>query len=261
MTDKVTVPRLRAMRSRNERIVVVTAYDAVWGELADTAGVDAVLVGDSVGNVQLGYPSTVHVTLEDMVHHTRATRAGVKRALLVADLPFGTYQGSAEQALRSAVPLMQAGAEAVKLEGDYPETVAALVKAGIPVMGHLGMTPQSVNVFGGHRVQGKGDAGDHVIAEAQRLEEAGAFSVVLELIPAALSQRITEAVTIPTIGIGAGLECSGQVQVMHDVLGLSPFKFRHARAFVDGRTLFSEALRDYTATVREGSFPGPENAV
>lgn len=260
MPEKVSVPRIRAMRERGERIVCVTAYDAVLGELADTAGVDIVLVGDSVGNVLLGYESTLPVTLEQMVHHTRATRAGVRRALLVADLPFGSYNSSVAQAVDSSVALMRVGAEAVKLEGDYPEAVAAIVRAGIPVMGHLGMTPQSVNVFGGHRVQGKGDAGDVVVESAKRLEEAGAFGVVLELIPAALSTRVTEEVNIATIGIGGGVGCSGQIQVMHDVLGLSTQRFRHARPFVDGRELFLSGLRDYTEEVRAGTFPGPENS-
>lgn len=260
MPEKVSVPRIRAMRERGERIVSVTAYDAVLGELADTAGVDIILVGDSVGNVLLGYESTLPVTLDQMVHHTRATRAGVRRALLVADLPFGSYNSSVAQAVDSSVALMRVGAEAVKLEGDYPEAVAAIVRAGIPVMGHLGMTPQSVNVFGGHRVQGKGDAGDVVIEAAKRLEEAGAFGVVLELIPAALAERVTAAVGIATIGIGGGLGCSGQIQVMHDVLGLSTQRFRHARPFVDGRALFLEGLKGYTQEVREGTFPGPENS-
>jgi 3-methyl-2-oxobutanoate hydroxymethyltransferase len=260
MPEKVSVPRIRAMRERGERIVVVTAYDAVLGELADTAGVDIILVGDSVGNVLLGYENTLSVTLEQMVHHTRATRAGVQRALLVADLPFGSYNSSVAQAVDSSVALMRAGAQAVKLEGDYPEAVAAIVRAGIPVMGHLGMTPQSVNVFGGHRVQGKGDAGDRVIEEAKRLEESGAFGVVLELVPAALAQRVTQAVNIATIGIGGGIECSGQVQVMHDVLGLSQYRFKHARPFVEGRDLLLKGLQSYTEEVRAGTFPGPENS-
>ncbi len=260
MPDKVSVPRIRAMRERGERIVCVTAYDAVLGELADTAGVDLILVGDSLGNVLLGFESTVPVTLEHMLHHTRATRAGVRRALLVADLPFGSYQASTEQAVRSAVALMQAGAEAVKLEGDYPEAVAAITRAGIPVMGHLGMTPQSVNSFGGHRVQGRGEAGDSVLAAGQRLEEAGAFGFVLELVPAELASRITANVGIATIGIGAGVGCSGQVQVLHDVLGLSTQNFRHARAFAPGRDVLLQGLRDYAQAVRQEEFPGPENS-
>jgi 3-methyl-2-oxobutanoate hydroxymethyltransferase len=259
MPDKVTVPRIRTMRERGEPIVCVTAYDSVFGELADAAGVDIVLVGDSVGNVLLGYESTLPVTLDQMIHHTRATRAGVQRALLVADMPFGSYNSSIAQAVDSAVALMKVGAQAVKLEGDYPEAVAAIIRAGIPVMGHLGMTPQSVNVFGGHRVQGKGDAGDSVVATAKRIDEAGAFGAVLELIPAALAERITASVGMATIGIGAGIGCSGQIQVMHDVIGLSTQSFRHARAFAPGRECLLDGLRQYTEEVRGATFPRPEN--
>jgi len=260
MAAKVTVPQFRAMREKGLPIVCVTAYDATFGALADEAGVDVVLVGDSVGNVLLGYPTTVPVSLADMVHHTKATRTGVKRALLIADLPFGSYEVSTAQAVEAAVALMKAGAEAVKLEGDYPEVITACVRAGIPVMGHLGMTPQSVNVFGGHRVQGKGDSGDAILATAKRLEDAGAFGFVLELVPADLAKRITDAITVPTIGIGAGLGCSGQIQVLHDILGLSVGQFRHARAFVHGRECLLDGMRGYTQAVREGTFPGPENS-
>lgn len=260
MAAKVTVPQFRAMREKGLPIVCLTAYDATFGALADEAGVDAVLVGDSVGNVLLGYPTTVPVSLADMVHHTKATRAGVKRALLIADMPFGSYEVSTAQAVEAAVALMKAGAEAVKLEGDYPEVITACVRAGIPVMGHLGMTPQSVNVFGGHRVQGKGDSGDAILEIAKRLEEAGAFGFVLELIPAELAKRITDAITVPTIGIGAGVGCSGQIQVLHDILGLSAGQFRHARAFVQGRDCLLDGMRGYAQAVREGTFPGPENS-
>ena len=172
MIEKITAPRIEAMRAKGERIVCLTAYDAVFGEMADSAGVDLVLVGDSMGNVFLGYESTIPVTLDQVIHHVKSTRFGVKRALLVADLPFGTYQVSVEQAVQSSVELMKAGAEAVKLEGDYHEQVAAIVKAGIPVMGHVGMTPQSVNIFGGYKVQGKGDAGQEIIDTARRVEDA-----------------------------------------------------------------------------------------
>lgn len=260
MSAKVTVPQIRAMRDKGKRIVCITAYDATFGALADEGGADLVLVGDSVGNVLLGYPTTIPVSLDTMVHHTRATRAGVRNAVLVSDLPFGSYESSTEQGVNSSVALIKAGAEAVKFEGDYPELVSACVRAGIPVMGHLGMTPQSVNVFGGHRVQGKGDTGQAVIDAAKRLEDAGAFSVVLELVPAELASRVTEAIAIPTIGIGAGAGCSGQVQVLHDVLGLSPGRFKHARQFATGRELFLNAIREYSESVREGTFPTQENS-
>lgn len=248
------------MRAAGERIVCVTAYDATFGALADEAGVDVVLVGDSVANTTLGLRDTVGVGLPEMAHHVRATRAGVSQALLVADLPFGSYGASVAQAVESAATLMKAGAEAVKFEGDYPEAVLACVKAGIPVMGHLGFTPQSVNVFGGHKVQGRGESGEAVLAAAQRLTEAGACGVVLELVPAALAERITQEVDLPTIGIGAGVGCDGQIQVLHDVLGLSERTFRHAKPYLDGRSLVSGALRAYAEEVRSAAFPTEANA-
>jgi 3-methyl-2-oxobutanoate hydroxymethyltransferase len=255
MSEKITVPKLRAMKQKGEKIVSVTAYDATFGALADAAGADVVLVGDSVGNVLLGYDSTLPVTLEQMVHHTRATRAGVRRALLLADLPFGTYQASPEQAVRSAVELIRAGAEAVKLEGPFDDAIAALTKAGIPTMGHLGMTPQSVHQFGGFRVQGRGDAGARVVDAAKALENAGAVAIVLELVPGGLAERITRELQIPTIGIGAGKACDGQVQVLHDLLGLVGGEYRHAKRYVEGAKLLGEALTAYVAEVRSGSFP------
>jgi 3-methyl-2-oxobutanoate hydroxymethyltransferase len=248
------------MRTAGERIVCVTAYDATFGALADEAGVDLVLVGDSVANTLLGMRETVGIGLEEMAHHVRATRAGVTDALLVADLPFGSYGASVAQAVESAAVLIKAGAEAVKLEGEHPDAVVACVRAGIPVMGHLGFTPQSVNLFGGHKVQGKGDAGDAIVAQAQRLLEAGAFGIVLELIPAPLAERLTREVDIPTIGIGAGVGCNGQVQVLHDVLGLSDRVYKHAKPYMDGRKAITEALRNYADEVRSAAFPTEANA-
>lgn len=259
MGKRVTAPSLRAMRAAGERIVCVTAYDATFGALADEAGVDVVLVGDSVGNTLLGMKDTVGVGLAEMAHHVRATRAGVEGALLVADLPFGSYGASVAQAVESAALLMKAGAEAVKLEGDHPEAIAACVRVGIPVMGHLGYTPQSVNVFGGHKVQGRGNAGEAVLCSARRLNEAGAFGVVLELVPSDLAARITREVDLPTIGIGAGVGCDGQVQVLHDVLGLSERVYRHAKPYLDGRKLIADALRGYADEVRGVSFPTEAN--
>ena len=255
MPDKVTVPTIRSLHAKGAKIVCITAYDAVLGSLADAAGADIILVGDSVGNTQLGYPSTLPVTLADMLHHTRATSQGVRRALLVADLSFGSYQASVEQAVQSAVSLVKAGAESVKLEGDYTEAIKEIVRAGIPVMGHVGMTPQSINQFGGFRVQGKGAKGEEVIDSAKRIQDAGAYAVVLELIPTDLAARITEELEIATIGIGAGPHCSGQVQVIHDVLGLSSQKLKHAKRYLDGETLMIDALRQYSSEVREGIFP------
>lgn len=255
MPDKVTVPTIRSLHAKGAKIVCITAYDAVLGSLADAAGADIILVGDSVGNTQLGYPSTLPVTLADMLHHTRATSQGVRRAHLVADLSFGSYQASVEQAVQSAVSLVKAGAESVKLEGDYTEAIKEIVRAGIPVMGHVGMTPQSINQFGGFRVQGKGAKGEEVIDSAKRIQDAGAYAVVLELIPTDLAARITEELEIATIGIGAGPHCSGQVQVIHDVLGLSSQKLKHAKRYLDGETLMIDALRQYSSEVREGIFP------
>ena len=260
MGRRVVTPSLRTMRAAGERIVCVTAYDSTFGALADGAGVDVILVGDSVANVLLGMSATTGIGLDEMVHHVRATRAGVSQALLVADMPFGSYGASVAQAVESASVLVRAGAEAVKLEGDHPEAVAACVRAGIPVMGHLGFTPQSVNLFGGHKVQGRGDAGGAIVAAARRLNDAGAFGVVLELVPAELAARLTREVDLPTIGIGAGVGCDGQIQVLHDVLGLSERVYRHAKPFMDGRSQILDALRGYASEVREGSFPSEANA-
>lgn len=260
MPDKVTAPRLRAMRKRGERIVCVTAYDATFGAIADEAGVDVVLVGDSLGNEIYGYATTVPVTLEQMLQHTKAVRAGVSRALLVADLPFGSYQASTAQAMESAIALAKAGADAVKLEGAYPEAIAAMVQAGIPVMGHVGMTPQSVNLFGGFRVQGRGERSQKVLQDSLAIDAAGVFAMVLELVPADLAQEITQQVTAPTIGIGAGIGCDGQIQVIYDVLGLSATEHRHAKRYVQGRTQFLEGLRAYADEVRNLGFPKEENS-
>lgn len=255
MSDKVTAPRLLEMKRRGERIVCITAYDVEFARIADRAGVDVVLVGDSLGNVVLGYDSTLPVTLDDMEHHVRAARAGVSRALLVGDLPFGSYHASIPQAVESAVRLMKAGAQAVKLEGAYPEVVAALVRAGIPTMGHLGFTPQAVHKFGGHRVQGRGDAGETLLAEAKALDEAGACGIVLELVPAVVASRIGPQIVAPTIGIGAGVGCDGQVQVLHDVLGLTGRPFKHAKRYAELGAIAERALVEYTQEVRDGSFP------
>jgi len=260
MADKMTAPKLRAMKARGEKVVCITAYDAYFGRLADEAGVDAILVGDSAANVVLGYPNTLFVTLEEMLHHVRAVRRGVQRALLVADMPFGSYNSSTAQAVDSAVAFMKEGAEAVKLEGDYPEAIRAIVKAGIPVMGHLGMTPQSVNNFGGFKVQGKGESGETVLEQAVSIAEAGAFSMVLELIPKGLAARVTEKVAVPTIGIGAGPGCDGQIQVIHDVLGLANETYRHAKRYVEGEAIALQGLKEYTCEVRNEVFPSTENS-
>ena len=220
---------------------------------------DVILVGDSLGNAVLGYQNTLPVTLQQMVHHTGAAAAGCEFALLVADLPFGTYQSSPSQAVDSAVALIKAGAEAVKLEGTYTEAIEAIVRAGIPVMGHVGMTPQSVNAFGGFRVQGRGDRAELVVQAAKAVEEAGVFSMVLEVIPGVVAKRVTATMGVPTIGIGAGVDCDGEIQVWHDLLGISAESFKHAKHFMEGNRLITDALKSYTEAVRNRTFPGEEN--
>jgi 3-methyl-2-oxobutanoate hydroxymethyltransferase len=253
------------MKARGERITALTAYDVLFARIVDRAGVDLVLVGDSLGEVVLGYESTVPVTLDDMIHHARAVRRGVSRALLVVDLPFLTYQVSTEDALRNAGRVLkESGAAAVKLEGGSPETaqtVAALVRAGIPVMGHLGFTPQSVHALGGHRVQGRESSDrERLLDEARRLEDAGAFAVVLELVPGELAAEITRSLRIPTIGIGAGPGCDGQILVLYDMLGLNAgFEPRFLRRIADLGARADAGVRDYVRAVREGEYPATEH--
>jgi 3-methyl-2-oxobutanoate hydroxymethyltransferase len=248
------------MKAKGERIVCLTAYDFPTAAIADAVGVDLILVGDSLGNVVLGYENTLPVTLDEMEHHVRAARRGVKEALFVADMPFGSYGGSVAQCMDSAVRLMKAGAEAVKLEGPYVEEIRALVKAGIPVMGHVGMTPQSVNSFGGFRVQGKGEDANVVREAACCVQEAGAFAIVLELMPRELAATVTKSLEIPTIGIGAGPDCDGEIQVFHDVVGLSSEVFKHSRDFVGARSAMVEGLSQYASEVRARKFPADENS-
>ncbi|HEX3160181.1 MAG TPA: 3-methyl-2-oxobutanoate hydroxymethyltransferase [Gemmatimonadaceae bacterium] len=257
----VTVRDFQARRHAGEQLVMVSTYDAVFARIADAGGVDGVLVGDSAGNVVAGYDSTVRVTLDEMIYHGAAVRRGLKRALLVVDMPFGSYHASREDAVRNCVRVAQGtGAQALKLEGAGEiilEGVRAVVGLGMPVMGHLGFTPQSVNAFGGFRVQGREEHDAQAMVDsARRLEDAGAFSLVLELVPADLAARVTEAVGIPVIGIGAGARCNGQILVMHDLLGLTEgfeprFLKRYARLAEDART----AVRAYAADVRAGTYP------
>lgn len=259
MADRVTAPIVRSMKASGLPIVCVTAYDFPTATIADRVGVDLILVGDSVGNVVLGFENTLPVTLAMMEHHTRAVAAGCERALVIADMPFGSYQSSVEQAVDSAVCLVRCGAAGVKLEGDYPDQIAAIVRAGIPVMGHVGMTPQSVHSFGGFRVQGKGDRAQSVLQAALSVEAAGAFSVVLELVPHALAAEITGRLQAPTIGIGAGAGCDGQIQVFHDLMGLSDFVPKHAKRYCDARRVLSRGLRRYASEVRARQFPSKES--
>ncbi|HEX6039084.1 3-methyl-2-oxobutanoate hydroxymethyltransferase [Longimicrobium sp.] len=255
---------LREMKRRGDKIAAITAYDFLFARLVDAAGVDVVLVGDSLGHVIQGLDTTLPVTLDDMIYHARAVRRGVERALLVVDLPFLTYQISREDALRNAGRVLrESGASAVKLEGGSPDTCAivrALVDAGIPVMGHLGFTPQSVNQLG-VRVQAREEAAaDRLVEDAKRLEEAGAFSVVLELVPGTVAERVTAALSIPTIGIGAGAGCDGQVLVLHDMLGLNPgFTPRFLRIFADVGQVAGDGVREYVRTVKAGEYPAAEH--
>ena len=248
-------------RKGGEKIVMVSAYDAMFARIADDAGVDAILVGDSLANIVAGQDSTLRVTLDQMIYHGAAARQGCRRALLVVDMPFLTYQVSSEDAMRNAGRIMQeTGAQAVKLEGGPParaEAVARVVGMGVPVMGHIGFTPQSVHALGGARVQGKGDAaGQALLDEAKRLEDAGAFSIVLELLPSALAARVTASIGVPTIGIGAGAGCDGQVLVLPDLLGLNgDFSPRFLKRYAELGTAATNAVRQFVAETRDGTFP------
>ena len=257
--QRITVRRFQLMKNRGEFIPMVTAYDYNQAMLADSAGVTAILVGDSLGNVVLGYDSTVPVTMDDMVRATAAVSRGAKTAFIIGDMPFGSYQSDIPTAIKNATRLMkEAGAQSVKLEGGVSvhQTIRALVDAGMPVMGHVGFTPQSIHSFGGYRVQGRGDNAQRVIDDALAVQDAGAFSVVLELMPSDLAMQITEALDIPTIGIGAGPHCDGQVQVFHDMLGLDPtFRPRHAGHYGDFAGEISNAIRRYIEDVGHGKFP------
>lgn len=259
MKNRVTVPAIRAMKSR-QRIGMLTAYDYPSAKISDAAGADILLVGDSLGMVVLGYPDTLSVTVEDILHHTRAVVRGTQRALVVADMPYLSYHVSIEESVRNAGRFIQAGAHAVKVEGGKAsriKTISAMLDAEIPVMGHIGLTPQSVNAFGGFKLQGKeADDARRLIDEALALEHAGCFSLVLECVPAELAAFITERLTIPTIGIGAGARCDGQVLVYHDVLGLyDGHTPKFVRKYAQAATDLQNALTHFLSDVREGSFP------
>ncbi len=262
---KITIHTLTRMKQRGERIAMLTAYDYPTAKLLDAAGLEALLVGDSVGMVVLGYPTTLPVTMEDMIHHCRAVARGASRALLIGDLPFMAYQVSREEAVRNAGRLLKEGnMEAIKLEGgrEVADTVAAIVAAGIPVMGNLGLTPQAVHRMGGYRVQGR-DPGqaERLKEDAQILEKAGSFALVLEGVPAELAQEITAAASIPTIGIGAGPHCDGQVLVTQDLLGLfEDLSPSFVKRYADLAPVLREAFTRYRDEVRAGTFPGREHS-
>lgn len=264
MADKrVTILDLQAAKARGERWVMLTSYDALTAALFDEAGVPALLVGDSASMVVHGHESTIPVSMDEMVSLVRAVTRGARRALVVADMPFGSYQSSVPAALDNAARFLKEGrAHAVKLEGGeavLPQ-VEAITAAGVPVMGHLGLTPQSVNAFGGFKVQGRGEAGEKLLADAKSLQEAGAFAVVLECVPADLAARVTASLSIPTVGIGAGAACDAQVLVWQDLAGLSPRTPKFVKRYADLRSVLTAAVGEFTAEVAAGTYPGPEHA-
>jgi 3-methyl-2-oxobutanoate hydroxymethyltransferase len=260
----LSVHDLGELKRRGERFAMLTAYDYLTAQILDEAGVPVLLVGDSLGMVVLGHDSTVPVTMEDMIHHTRAVRRGARRALVVGDMPFMSYQASVEQGLRNAGRLLKEGsASAVKLEGAGPvvELTARLTGAGVPVMGHLGLTPQSVHQLGGFKVQGRDTAAaQRIVDDARALEDAGAFAVVLECVPAAVGQRATEALDVPVIGIGAGPHTDAQVLVISDLLGLTGGRLpRFVKPYADVRGIITDAVKAFEAEVASGDYPGPEH--
>jgi len=259
---KITTASLLNMKQQGEKISTITAYDASFAKLFDQAGIHAILIGDSLGMVLQGEDSTLPVTIEDMAYHTRCVKRGVEETLVIADMPFMSY-ATQEQALANAALLMQAGASMVKMEGGawLNDTISALVERGIPVCAHLGLTPQSVNIFGGFKVQGReGDKAEQMIADAKALEAAGAQLLVLECIPAILGEAITKALTIPTIGIGAGKDTDGQILVMHDALGIAcNYMPKFSRNFLKDTGDIKKAVELYISEVSEGNFPGDEH--
>jgi 3-methyl-2-oxobutanoate hydroxymethyltransferase len=262
---KVTINTLRKMKQAGERISMLTAYDATFARLFDGAGIEILLVGDSLGMVVQGHDSTLPVTMDQMVYHCAAAARGTEHAHLVADMPFGSYQGSADEAVKNAIRLVaEGGAESVKLEGgaEYAEIVRRISRAGVPVMGHIGLTPQSVHKLGGYVVQGRSEEkAQKLLADAKALEQAGCYALILEMMPAELSAEVTASVSIPVIGIGAGAGCDGQVLVCYDLLGMNPdFSPKFVKKYLDLGTQIREAAARFRDDVRGGTFPGPEHS-
>lgn len=261
---RITINDIRDMKSKGEKITMLTAYDYSTAKIIDRIGIPVILVGDSLGNVILGYETTLPVTMDVMIHHSKAVVRGTEHAFIIGDMPFMSYHVSVEDALRNAGRFMQeAGTQAVKLEGGITvaDKVKRIVDCGIPVMGHIGMTPQSVNQLGGHLVQGKkAEVAKRLIDDAKSLEQAGAFCVVLECIPSRLATLITEKINIPTIGIGSGPGCDGQVQVITDILGLSEFIPKHAKHYVELAQTMAQAISTYQEEVKSGKFPTKEHS-
>ncbi len=261
---RVTIPKLQERARGGEKLAMLTCYDASFAALSDAAGVDMLLVGDSLGMVVQGHDSTLPVTMADVLYHTRAVVRGSKNALVLVDMPWGSYQESKEQAFRNAALAMAEGAQMVKLEGGalMVETTGFLVERGIPVCAHIGLTPQSVNTFGGYRVQGRGDdAASRLVADAKALEAAGAAIVLMEAMPATVARRVTESLSVPTIGIGAGVDVSGQVLVVYDMLDIYPGrKARFVKNFMSGAPSIQAGIEAYVKAVKSRAFPAPEHA-
>jgi len=262
---RVTINQIKEMKQKGEKIAMLTAYDYTTAKIIDEVGIPLILVGDSLGMVVLGYETTIPVTTEEMLHHTKAVVRGAKQAMIVGDMPFMTYHISVSQALENAARFIQeGGAQAIKLEGGVTvaEKVQRIVECGIPVMGHIGLTPQSIHQFGGFKVQGKTpEAAARLLKDARALEEAGAFSIVMETVPAPLSKLITDSISIPTIGIGAGIGCDGQVQIINDILGsFTDFVPKHAKQYAKLADIMSSAITEYYNEVKAGSFPTDEQS-
>ncbi|HJT37388.1 MAG TPA: 3-methyl-2-oxobutanoate hydroxymethyltransferase [Actinomycetota bacterium] len=259
----VSILDLAAYKARGEKFVMLTAYDFPTAQILDEAGIPVLLVGDSLAQVVLGYDTTIPVSVDEMLHHTRAVARGARNALIVGDMPFGTYGGSVERGIANAIRFMkEGGAHAVKFEGPQMDLVEQLAKIGVPVMAHLGLTPQSVHLFGGYKVQGRSEEqADNIVRWAKELEEAGAFSLVLECVPSDLAARITRALSIPTIGIGAGRDCDAQVLVINDLLGMTPGKPpKFVKRYANLREEISHAAKGYADEVARGEYPGPEHS-
>jgi 3-methyl-2-oxobutanoate hydroxymethyltransferase len=257
---RVTINKIKEMKQKGEKITMLTAYDYATAKIVDEVGVPLILVGDSLGTVVLGYGSTIPVTMDEMIHHTKAVVRGTKQAMVIGDMPFMTYHVSVDDALRNAARFIQeAGAQAVKLEGGVTvaEKVRRVVECGMPVMGHIGLTPQSIHQLGGHKIQGKSpEAAANMLEDARALEQAGAFAIVLETIPAQLATLISQTVGVPTIGIGAGIGCDGQVQVINDILGsFADFVPKHAKQYAKLTDIIRKAVSEYYDEVKAGSFP------
>lgn len=261
MPQTATIRTVQQMKEDGRKIVAITAYDYSMALWIDQAGVDIVLVGDSLGSTMLGYESTIPVEMSDMIRAVQAVRRAIKGALLIADMPFGSYGADVWESVQNATAMMKAGADGVKVEGAACiAAIQAMVDIGIPVMGHLGFTPQSVHRLGGHKVQGRGEDGQRLLRSAQALQDAGCFSIVLELVPSQLANEASKALAIPTIGIGAGPDCDGQIQVVHDIVGLTPTQYKHARRFAELGEALKNAVQEYAEEARNGTFPSEDES-